>query len=408
MRLSEPSGRTVTVDYETRPGAVFGGSNDAEAGSDYTHVADTLTFAPGVRSKAISVAMGDDAVYEGTEEITVRFSNPQGAVLFERPGTVSIPPAINVSVYILDNETVPSVTIDDATDVESAGELAFSVTLTGPIEASLTYSTADGTAVAGEDYTAATDATLSFGPGVTSNTIRVAINDDVVVESVTETFSVHLNLRPLRIGSDLEATGTIRDDDGAARLSIGDASASEGDGPLSFTVTLAGQSSGSVTVDYATEAATATAGRDYTEASGTLTFAPGDIKKTITVALLDHDVHEAGETFSVSLSGAQGAMLEEGTGTGTILDNDDAFVTIHGSQGLENGHLDFVVTLSTSSEATVSMDYLTDAGITTYPAPAFELADAGSDFVHKEGTLTFAPGETSRTIRVSLLADTLS
>ena len=163
-----------------------------------------------------------------------------------------------------------------------------------------------------------------------------------------------------------------------------------------------------MTVDYATAAATATAGRDYAEASGTLTFAPGDIKKTITVALLDDDVHEGSETFSVSLSGAEGATLEDGTGTGTILDNDEAFVTIRGSQGPENGHLDFVVMLSTSSEATVSMDYLTDAGITAYPAPAFELAEAGSDFVHKEGTLTFAPGETSKTIRVSLLADTLS
>ena len=405
VRLSEPSGRTVTVDYETGPGTILTEGNDAEVGSDYTHVAGTLTFAPGEQFKAISVATSDDAVYEVTEGFAVRFSNPQGATLYQVG-----PRFMYVYVVMLDNEMAPSVTIEDAADVESAGELAFSVTLTGPIEASLTYSTADGTAVAGEDYTAATDAVLSFGPGVTSNTIRVAIDDDDAEESVTETFSVHLSLTPLGIGGgDLEATGTIRDDDGAARLTIGDASASEGDGSLSFTVTLAGQSSGSVTVEYATAAATATAGRDYTEASGTLTFAPGDIKKTITVALLDDDVHEGSETFSVSLSDADGAMLEDGTGTGTIVDDDESpLVTIHGSEGPENGHLDFVVTLSTSSEATVSMDYLTDTGIPAKPAPAFALADADSDFVHKEGTLNFAPGETSKTIRVRLLADTLS
>ena len=406
--LSEPSGRTVTVDYETRPGTSLG-LNDAEADSDYTYVAGTLTFAPGETSETISIATIDDAVYEGPEGLTVRFSNPQGATLYEPPWLIIFgPPSMSVNVWIEDDEPRPDVTIEDATDVESAGELVFSVTLTGPIEASLTYSTEDGTAVAGEDYTAATDATLSFGSGVTSNTIRVAIDDDDAVESVTETFSVHLSLTPLGIrGGDLKATGTIRDDDGAARLSIGDASASEGDGSLSFAVTLA-QGSGSVTVDYATAAATATAGRDYTETSGTLTFAPGDIKKTIAVALLDDDVHELVETLSVSLSGAQGATLEDGTGTGTILDNDEAFVTIHGSQGPENGHLDFVVTLSTSSDATLSMDYLTDTGITAYPAPAFALAEAGSDFVHQEGTLTFAPGETSKTIRVRLLADNLS
>ena len=207
--LSEPSGRTVTVDYETTSGAGFGASNDAEAGSDYTHVSGTLTFDPGETSKTFSVSTRDDAVYEGAEGFTIGLTNPQGATFPEHPGVITIgPPAMFLDILMWDNEPVPSVTIGDATDVESAGELAFSVTLTGPIEASLTYSTADGTAVAGEDYTAATDATLSFGPGVTSNTIRVAIDDDDVAESVTETFSVHLSLTPLGIG---RRSGSHRD-----------------------------------------------------------------------------------------------------------------------------------------------------------------------------------------------------
>ena len=314
-----------------------------------------------------------------------------------------------LDIYMVDDEPIPSVTLGDATDVESAGELSFSVTLTGPIEASMTYSTADGTAVAGEDYTAATDATLSFGPGVTSNTIRIAVDDDDVVEAATETFSVHLRqtLMGLSISvGNLEATGTIRDDDGAARLSIGDASASEGDGTLSFRVTLGGQSSGSVTVDYATAGATATAGRDYTETSGTLTFASGDIRRTITVPLLDDDKHETAETFSVSLSGAVGATLDDGTGTGTIHDDDESpLMTIHGSEGPETGLLDFVVTLSTAGGVAASVDYVTDQGFPAHDPPAFSLAEAGSDYTHQEGTFTFAPGEISKTIRVRVLED---
>ena len=406
VRLSQRSGRTVTVDYKTQPGTLFG-SEEAVAGSDYTHIAGTLTFGPGETSKTISVTTIDDAVYEGEEGFALFFTNPQGATLYLPPGrTIYGPPATYVNVFISDNEPVPSVTIGDAAAVESAGELAFPVTLSGSIEASMTYSTVDGTAVAGEDYTGATDATLSFKPGVTSNTIRIAVTDDSVAESATETFSVDLSLRPWRIfGSDLRATGTIRDDDGATRLSIGDASASENDGSMTFRVSLAGPNSGTVTVNYATSGVTATAGRDYTETSGMLTFAPGDTLKTITVALLDDDTHEGSETFSVSLSGAVGATLEDGTGTGTIQEDEDPpFMTIHGSEGPETGLLDFVVTLSPASEATVYVDYLTD-DFEAFEPPAFRLADAGSDFTYQVGTLTFAPGETSKTIRIQVLED---
>ena len=407
--LSDPSGRTITVDYATMPETSWG-TNAAEAGSDYTHAAETLTFDPGERSQTIAVKTSDDDVYEGFEGFRIGFSNPQGATLYQRSGLVRIgSPAMYLDIFMWDDESAPSVTLGDAADVESAGELAFSVTLTGPIEASMTYSTADGTAVGGEDYTAATDATLSFGPGVISNTIRIAVDDDDVVEAAMETFSVRLSqtYSPLisSVG-DLEATGTIQDDDGAARLFIGDASASEGDGTLSFTVILGGQSGSSVTVDYATAGATATAGEDYTETSGTLTFASGDIRNTIPVPLLENDRYEASETFSMSLSGAVGATLDDGTGTGTIHDDDETpLMTIHGSEGPESGFLDFVVTLSTASGAAASVDYLTDQDFLALDPPAFSLADGGSDFTYQEGALIFAPGETSKTIRVVVLED---
>ena len=408
--LSARSGRTVTVDYATVY-RVTGGSSPAEAGTDYTHVAGTLTFDPGETRKTVTVGLlAADEVYEGNEQFGLRFSNADGATVYVSPGHIFFgDPFLDVIITLRDSLPMPDVTIGDAIDVESAGELAFPVTLTGPIQGSMKYSTVDGTAVAGQDYTAATDATLSFGPGETSKTIRIAIVDDDVAERGTETFSVSLSQtipNLIRSVGELEATGTVRDDDGSARLYISDESASEGDS-MSFAITLA-QSSGTVTVDYATEDVTATEGRDYAEASGTLTFAAGEVRKTVTVTSLDDDVHEGSETFSVSLSGAEGAMVEDGTGTGTILDNEESpSVTILGSQGAENGHLDFTVTLSTSSEATVILDYVTDTEIEAFEPPAFELAEAGSDFVYNEGTIIFAPGATSKTIRVTLLADTV-
>ena len=192
--------------------------------------------------------------------------------------------------------------------------------------------------------------------------------------------------------------------DRPAGLYVSDASASEGDGILSFTVTREGPSGGSVTVGYSTTDGTAVAGQDYTAASGTLSFGTGEIYKTISVTLLDDDKPEASETFSVSLSGAVGAVVNDGTGAGTIVDNDQPLMTIHGSEGPETGLLDYVVTLSTASVATVTVDYLTD-DFKAFEPPAFRLADAGSDFTYQAGTLTFAPGETSKTIRIQVLED---
>ncbi len=405
--LSEPSGRTVAIDYAT---AIWDRS-PAEAGSDYIHVSGTLTLDPGETRGSIWIATADDEVYEGRERFLLIFTDLRGAT-FANPvyRLLDGEPVVSAGFHLLDNEPVPRVSIADAADLESAGEFAFPVTLSGPMEApaSMGYATADGTAVAGEDYTAA-NATLSFGSGETSKTVLIPIIDDGSAETAKETFSVNLSQTylPLVIEvGDLRAIGTIQDDDSESRLFVADASAFEGDGSLSFAVTLGPQSGDPATVDYATADGTAIAGQDYAAATGTLTFAPGETRKTITVALLDDPAKEASETFSVSLSGAVGATLGDGIGTGTIRDTDEhPTMTIHGSAGPENGFLDFAVTLANPTGAEVAVDYTTDQTIVAFRPPAYPLADAGSDYTRQAGTLTFAPGETSKTIRIEVLED---
>ncbi len=404
MQLSEPSGRTVEIDYAT---AIWDWS-PAEAGSDYIHVSGTLTFDPGETRGSIWIATADDEVYEGRERFLLIFTDLRGAT-FANPLSDG-EPVVSAGFHLLDNEPVPRVSIADAADLESAGEFAFPVTLSGPMEApaSMGYATADGTAVAGEDYTAA-NATLSFGSGETSKTVLIPIIDDGSAETAKETFSVNLSQTYLPLVDevgDLRAIGTIQDDDSESRLFVADARAFEGDGSLSFAVTLGPQSGDPATVDYATADGTAIAGQDYAAATGTLTFAPGETRKTITVALLDDPATEASETFSVSLSGAVGATLGDGIGTGTIRDDDEhPAMTIHGSAGPENGFLDFTVTLANPTGAEAAVDYATDQTAVPLSPPAYPLADAGSDFTHQEGTLTFAPGETSKTIRIEVLED---
>jgi chitinase len=112
---------------------------------------------------------------------------------------------------------------------------------------------------------------------------------------------------------------------GAPQLSVGDVSVREGNsGTVSavFTVTLSAPSSQTVTVAYATQDGTATAGGDYQATSGTLTFAPGETAKTIAVAVNGDTVPEPDETFRLILSNATNAVIAVGQATGTILNDD--------------------------------------------------------------------------------------
>ncbi|GGB18170.1 ExeM/NucH family extracellular endonuclease [Allosediminivita pacifica] len=118
-------------------------------------------------------------------------------------------------------------------------------------------------------------------------------------------------------------------------LSIADASADEDAGTLTFTVTRSGQTSGEVTVDYATADGTATmADGDYVAASGTLTFADGETEKTVTVTLTGDASVEDDETFTVTLSNASGgAVVTDGEATGTIANDDLETTLISAIQG---------------------------------------------------------------------------
>jgi len=112
-------------------------------------------------------------------------------------------------------------------------------------------------------------------------------------------------------------------------LAINDVSKAEGNSgttAFTFTVTRSGNLVDEVSANYATANGTATAGSDYTATSGTLSFAPGEVTKTITVLVNGDKLKEANETFYVNLSGAVGASIADGTGIGTIR-NDDGKTT---------------------------------------------------------------------------------
>jgi chitinase len=227
---------------------------------------------------------------------------------------------------------VPTLSVADTSVIEgNAGttQLAFTVTLSQAASRPVTvqYATANGSATAGSDYAGAAG-TLTFAAGETSKTILVQVAGDTAIEA-NETLTLNLSAASGATIAHGAATGTIVNDDTAPlpTLSIGDARFAEGSagapGLGRFNVTLSAASTTPVTVHYATGDGTASAGSDYVAQSGTLTFAPGETQKTITIAAIGDATVEPDEGFSVVLSAPVGATIARGTGAGTIT-NDDA------------------------------------------------------------------------------------
>lgn len=169
-------------------------------------------------------------------------------------------------------------------------------------------------------------------------------------------------------------------------------------------MTLAAAATAPVTVNYATANGTATAGSDYTGLSGTVSFAPGETVKTIAIAVTGDTMFEANETFAVNLSGASAnARLQTASATGTIVNDDQQVVrtlAISSVSATESsGTFVFTVTLSQAVATSVSVRFATANGTAT--------AGRTGDYTSTSGTLTFHPGQTTKTIPVSVRNDTL-
>jgi hypothetical protein len=199
----------------------------------------------------------------------------------------------------------------------------FTVTRSGSTSGSTTvsYKTSGGTATAGTDYTAVALTSLTFAAGETSKTVSVNVTGDTLPEA-NETFNVVLSSPTGAVISDTSGTATILNDDGAAYLAVNDVVANEGNSgttPFTFTITRSGNTNGSSTVKYSTSDGTATAGTDYTAVPLTsVTFAPGETTKAVTVNVTGDTTAEPDEGFSVVLSAPVGAAISDTTATATI------------------------------------------------------------------------------------------
>ena len=303
-----------------------------------TNAPKTLSFGGTVSYVDIPVLCDDSD--EPDETFTVSIATAAGSGYFVLAGSGS------GTATILDDDVavaLPTISIGDVSAVEGTGgstNFTFPITLSGPAPAggvSFVANTSDGSANDPIDYTGLVAAAGSIAEGASSGSVVVSIVTDSTIES-NEDFTVTLSgvTNVNAAGNDLVATGTIQNDD-LPTLSITDVSAAEGNTGITaftFTVTLsAAPPSGSASVNYATANGSATAGTDYTAASGSLSFDAMNLTRTVTVDVTGETAAEPNETFFVNLSGSTGATIFDGQGVGTIVDDDLMTYRIHQVQG---------------------------------------------------------------------------
>ena len=193
---------------------------------------------------------------------------------------------------------------------------------------------------------------------------------------------------------------TVRNDSSVPGLTIGDRSVAENDGTVEFTVTLDRASGQTVTVDYATSDDSAEGGTDYTAASGTLSFAPGDVSKTFSVSVTDDSVAEGSETFNVTLSNPSGATIIDNTATATITDDEQTpTLTIADARETEGVSLSFTVSITPASDEVVTVGYATADRTATADTNHADGADYTAPAAN--ATLSIPAGQTSATITIS-------
>ena len=307
-----------------------------------------------------------------------------------------------------------AISIGDASISEGNGPdsqfISIPVFLTEPSRSAITvhYTTANGSAVAGQDY-AAQSGTVTFAPGVTQQNILVAITGDTIVEG-NETFTVTLS-DPSEGASinDGSAVVTIRNDD--ASLSIAATSADKAEGQsgttaFTFTVTRTGDTTGAASATW-TVSGSAVKASDFVGGvlpAGTVNFAVGETSQVITVNVAGDTVVESDESFCVKLSSPSvGTVIGTASATGVIR-NDDASLSIAAtSADKAEGQagktaFTFTVTRTGDTSGTASADW-------TVTGSAVD----GIDFVGgvlPSGTVSFAAGETSKVICINVAGDT--
>ena len=350
VSLGRPFNTQIAVPY------TLGGT--AAAGQDYTDDGSgSVTFAAGDTERTISLATVDDADDETAEAVTVTLADGADWNLGESP---------QAEGRLLDNDGLPEVTV--AADAEAVAEgeaAAFTLTRWGDVSAALeVFVAVEG---AGAVLAVAVPASVTFEAGGATAALVLATDDDMIDEpDAAVTLALQSNAA-YELGDPSAATVAVEDNEAAPSVSLADTAAVTEGGTLEFPVVLSHASAAAIPVAYRL-GGTAAAGADYTDSgAGALTFAPGDVEKTISLATVDDSAAEAEETVEVELFVfSPGRPGEPGTARARILDNDLPVVTVAADAAMVTEGAEAAFTLMRAGDVSQAL------------AVAFEVAGGGA------------------------------
>jgi len=398
------SDKPVSINY------ILGGS--AGAGVDYTGaLTGTVVIPAGQNSVTLTLPVINDTRVEGTE--TVSLTGTMNAASYGITITNTTPTTLN----IFDND-VASISISDASITEGNSgtkTLSFNVTLNNETQGSFSvpYSTANGTATAGEDYVAVSAGSIIFaGTSGEVKQISIALNSDQKIEP-DETLTVTLGALLNNFGGQLtildgSATGTIINDD-LGQITITPSNGNEtGEIPGTFIFRLpSGKTVDRDIVIGFSLAGSATLGADYTDpANGTITIYAGDNQAILTLPVNDDNLVENTENIVLTTTSVSGPYafltIVNSPQSLNIIDNDVSALQLTGPPDVLEGAdgttqtVTFTVALNKATKGPFTIDYTT----------ANLSAIAGEDYELNSGTLTFdGSANQAQTISITITGD---
>jgi hypothetical protein len=393
LTVTRIGGKTgaVTVNYHTEDGS-------AQAGLDYVATNGTLFFPDKKAAKiTIPVQLLNDSTNEAAENFYL--------VLDATSGGAALGTNYYAVVNLLDNDAGGTVAVSSANYVtnENSGFFLVRVTRTGtsPLASGVTvdFATQIGTATAGLDYTP-TNGTLTFGSNEMTKIISVPVLNDILAEGDENLqFQLSNPQGGATLGTVSNATLTIKDDENSVAIESTSYTTNEAAGVVSLRVIRSGVLTSAVSVGLSTANGTAVAGSDYVGTNLTLSFPANASSATAQIRILNDFIMENTEQFSVSLhSPAGGAQIGSvSNAVVNITDNDSAGTFKFSS-----------ATYSGSEGATVNVNVQRTGGAANGVTIQFNMSNgtaATGDYSNASQLLTFAGGETNKTIAVALTSD---
>ena len=394
ITVSDPDGSSVTL---TTTITVTNGTftaitgSGATIGTNGTSVVTITGTAAQINTALNGASYTSTKDFNGSANVNVSTSDTVAPAVVSNIGvTVTADPDIVADTLVTGKNT--AIVFNPITGTNGASADNFEGTTPQITQISGINITAGGASVAVTNGSVSLSAgnVLTFTPTTGFTGVVTPFSYTVSSGGVTEAGNINVTVRP--------------------DITVSDVTVNESAGTATFTVTLSAASSQNVTVGFNTSDGTATAGSDYANTTGTVTFTPGQTSQTFTVAITNDTTDEPNETFFVNLSGATNAVITDSQGVGMIVDNDAApsISSVSAATAVnESATLVHTVTLSNASSVATTFAYSLGGGSATSGVDYGTSVTFSNGVTLSGGVLTIPAGVTSFTVTVPSIQDTI-